>query len=299
MGPAWRNNGMSMRNPMSRAPMNNNPMGAQSPTQPNFAPNVSFQRAAQNVLMQQPPGANTAMRPLSMPGMQFDANQNAMAPTPRSPLTPNPNSQQWGNLSGGSLTRSDDQRWSRMARQAGVRPQDMQAWRTRKIAEGGGIPGRQPIPGGEFVGPVIPNGQRMQAGAQMGPAAQQPAAPVAAVVRPAPVEQARGNMLQRVVGGPVGAWGPGAGPIDGGLAGVFGKAQQATEQRQLQRFKSLDQGVPQAPELPVAIGRLSALNQPGPDPIDSLAAKWRNRRQGWNGFDQAQAPARVWRGWGS
>ena len=168
MPPAWRNQNMSMRNPMSMSPMNNNPMGVQAPSQLQGVGNM--QQAARNVMMQQPPGANTAMRPLNMPGMQFDASRNAMTPTPRAPLTPNPNPQQWGNLSGGSLYRTDDQKWSRMARQAGVRPQDMAQWRSLKMREMGGMAAQGP-----------PGGMPVAMGPQQNQAAQPKPNPVAAI----------------------------------------------------------------------------------------------------------------------
>lgn len=182
MGPAWRNNGMSMRNPMSRAPMNNNPMGVQSPTQPSYAPNVSFQRAAQNVLMQQPPGANTAMRPLNMPGMQFDANQNAMVRSPRQPLNTPMSGNDFGlnapsrpnvGVSQESIdSRNMNTRISRLARARGVRGGDVALWRSQSPAaqaimkgygtsrESQGPPGGRPVEMGPsmLAGPTpIPN----------------------------------------------------------------------------------------------------------------------------------------------
>ena len=172
MGPAWRNSGMSMRNPMSREPMNNNPMGVQAQSQLNYAPNVSFQRAAQNVLMQQPPGADTRMRGLNMPGMQFDPNQNAMVRQQRPQLMFNPSNA--GNLSGGALTRTDDQKWSRMARQAGVRPQDMDRWRQLKMAETGGP---------KSFGPT--GGMPVAMGAQQGAVQPQPIAAIQDAKTPA------------------------------------------------------------------------------------------------------------------
>lgn len=231
---------MSMRNPMSRAPMNNNPMGVQAPMTPNYgaasgaaamfqplpyagralgaagpasavggmvagqsamsrpAPRpqgspymramsgdpiygqngIGVQRSAQNVLMGQPMDADTRMRGLNMSGMQkpwqryasrgitpgsltgqfsgmepyrqgpaaaaqgispdefrVGMNGQAMYPPAKAIAYANANGGQLNGLSGGSLSRSDDQRWARMARQAGVRPQDMQTWRNMKMRE--------------------------------------------------------------------------------------------------------------------------------------------------------------------
>lgn len=249
--PAWRNQNMSMRNPMSRAPMNNNPMGNQAPMQPNFGRAVGAigatsmpyaggslgmagpataaqgmsamqpapQMRAPAMQPQQPP---TGMRPLNIPGMQFDASRNAMVRPQRPQLMFNPSNA--GNLSGGTLTRSDDQRWSRMARQAGVRPQDMQAWRTRKIAEGGGLPNPQSPSGGEFVGPVRPNGQPAQMGAQMGPAAPPPAA-VAAVQPGAPQWRRELSALAENRGQSVPA-GPSVAPPPGSMQALEANYQQ-------------------------------------------------------------------------
>jgi len=184
MGPAWRNGGMSMRNPMSRQPMNNNPMGVQAESQLNYAPNVSFQRAAQNVMMQQPPGADTRMRGLNIPGMQFDPNQNAMVRQQRPQLTQNPNPERWGNLSApsssGSMIDPSTQRMNtriaRAGRLAGVRPGDMAQWRQQsptaiamrngaanaQMAAGprGGTPAQMGT-GGQMAGPPAPAAQPM------------------------------------------------------------------------------------------------------------------------------------------
>lgn len=191
MGPAWRNQNMSMRNPMSRAPMNNNPMGNQAPMQPTYAPGVSFQQAARNVTMQQPPGANTSMRPLNMPGMQFDASRNAMVRQQRPQLTVNPNPERWGNLSapsstGGMIdpaTQRMNTRIARAGRMAGVRPGDMAQWRQQSPTA---IAMRN-APANAMVKAGPPGGQPAQMGAQMGPV--QPQAIQAAMVQ-SPSQQA-------------------------------------------------------------------------------------------------------------
>lgn len=209
---------MSMRNPMSRAPMNNNPMGVQAPMTPNYgaasgaaatfrplpyagralgvagpasavggmmagqsamsrpAPRpqstpymramsgdpiygqngIGVQRAAQNVLMGQPMDADTRMRGLNMPGMQFNPSRGAMVQNQRTPLMVNPDQQRWGRLSAPGLsgrnlntpnmaesaqrqmidgaTQRANTRIARAGRMAGVRAGDMAQWRATSPA---------------------------------------------------------------------------------------------------------------------------------------------------------------------
>jgi hypothetical protein len=125
---------------------------------------IGSQRAAQNVLMGQPRDADTRMRGLNIPGMQFDPNTNSMVRTPPKPFKERvsmdqirQNAADSGNPLGqndGLITRSPEQKWRREARLAGVRPRDMNEWQARRTREASGPmaigpPRRQPGQTGE------------------------------------------------------------------------------------------------------------------------------------------------------
>lgn len=185
-GPAGAAQGMSAMRP---APVRQQPQGnfysRAMAGDPIYGQNgIGSQRAAQNVLMGQPAQADTRMRGLNIPGMQFDPNQNAMVRQQRPQLTQNPNPERWGNLSApsssGSMIDPSTQRMNtriaRAGRLAGVRPGDMAQWRQQsptaiamrngaanaQMAAGprGGTPAQMGT-GGQMAGPPAPAAQPM------------------------------------------------------------------------------------------------------------------------------------------
>lgn len=137
---------------------------------------IGVQRAARNVLMGQPMDADTRMRGLNIPGMQFDPARNAMVRQQRPVMNPNAVvdrtqiSGSGGGLSDERKRQITATRIARAARFAGVRPADMPQWREQSSAA---IAMRAaPAAGAMTAGPA--GGQPTQMGYSMGPAAPPP-----------------------------------------------------------------------------------------------------------------------------
>jgi hypothetical protein len=312
--------GMSMRNPMSRAPMNNNPMGYQAPMQLQTPSTPE----ARNVLMGQPRNANTAMRPLNMPGMQFDPNTNAMVrmqrPT-RGTMDP-AQAQAMINrarpISGGNRNMTDERRASIMAtrlsragRMAGVRGQDMAEWRrtspialairnreaNAQMAMGpqGGQPAQMGANQMAIQGPPEPPPQKAVSPAVVTPATPritlQPESEEAKYQRDRDegyynealaLQNEAGMSLADMAyrSAKLGAKRIGSEIRDGAQAIIQGRpqdAEQARERNQINRLMELNQNDPQAPEPPIALGRLSELNVLRQDPTEAFLQKFQGK----------------------